>query len=161
MEMNCRTPSTLVAAKCRQPGYMIRITDTLSIPMDEVAFTASRSGGPGGQNVNKVSSRVTLNFSVVDSTALSAGEKHKVLAKLSTRINKDGVLRVVSQRTRSQEMNRHDAIARFADLLRIALTPKRPRIRTRVTAAAKEERLIEKKNRALTKQTRSSKGWDS
>ena len=140
---------------------MVRITDNLSIPEDEITFTASRSGGPGGQNVNKVSSRVTLSFDVATSTALLDDQRRRILAKLATRINKDGVLRVVSQRTRSQEMNRADAVARFSDLLRRALTPKRPRIKTQISAAAKERRIEEKKKRAAAKQARSRKGWDS
>ena len=140
---------------------MVRITDNLSIPEDEITFTASRSGGPGGQNVNKVSSRVTLSFDVATSTALLDDQRRRILAKLATRINKDGVLRVVSQRTRSQEMNRADAVARFSDLLRRALTPKRPRIKTQISAAAKERRIEEKKKRAAAKQARYRKGWDS
>ena len=139
---------------------MIRITDSLFIPETHVTFTASRSGGPGGQNVNKVSSRVTLSFDVIGSSALSDDQKRKIMAKLATRINKDGVLRIISQRTRSQEMNRADAIRRFADLVRHALAPKRPRIKTHVSAAAKKRRIEEKKKRAVTKQTRSKAGWD-
>ena len=140
---------------------MIRITDNLAIPENEIAFTASRSGGPGGQNVNKVSSRVTLSFDVADSSALSDDQKRRITARLATRINKDGILRIVSQRTRSQEMNRVDVLERFSDLLRRALAPRRPRIKTHISAAAKERRIEEKKKRAVTKQARSRKGWDS
>src|SRR5687768_3700407 len=120
---------------------MIRITDDLYIPENEITFTASRSGGPGGQNVNKVSSRVTLAFDVAHSSALSDTDKRKILSKLANRVNKDGVLRVISQQTRSQEMNRAHAIDRFAELVRDALTPQRPRIKTRASAAAKEKRI--------------------
>lgn len=140
---------------------MIRVTNELLIPENEITFTASRSGGPGGQNVNKVSSRVTLSFDVWDSTALSEAQKQKVASKLVTRINKDGVLRIISQRTRSQEMNRTDALERFVDLLKHALTPERPRIKTRMPAGAKERRMEEKKKRTVIKETRSKKGWDS
>ncbi|PYS23125.1 MAG: aminoacyl-tRNA hydrolase [Acidobacteria bacterium] len=140
---------------------MIRVTNELLIPENEITFTASRSGGPGGQNVNKVSSRVTLSFDVWDSTALSEAQKQKVASKLVTRINKDGVLRIISQRTRSQEMNRTDALERFVDLLKHALTPERPRIKTRMPAGAKERRMEEKKKRRVIKETRSKKGWDS
>ena len=140
---------------------MIQVMNGVSIPENETGFTASRSGGPGGQNVNKVSSKVTLTFDVGASAGLSEEQKRKVMGKLATRINKEGVLQVVAQRTRSQELNRADALARFAELLRRALTPQRPRIETRVPSADKRRRLEEKKKRSLTKHTRSPKGWDS
>ena len=140
---------------------MIRIMAGLSIPENEVTFTASRSGGPGGQNVNKVSSRVTLSFDVANSASISDDQKDQIYRKLATRINKDGVLRVVSQRTRSQDMNRADALERFSELLRHALTRERPRIKTRIPLAASQRRIEEKKKRTLIKRTRSDKGWDS
>ncbi len=139
---------------------MIRINDNLSIPEIEISFVASRSGGPGGQNVNKVSSRVTLSFDVGRSTALSDEQKAVVLRSLGKRVNKEGILQIVSQRTRSQDMNRTAALERFGDLLRRALTPKRPRIKTRVPATAKQIRLDQKKKRTAIKQTRSKTGWD-
>lgn len=139
---------------------MIPIIESVAISEDEITFTASRSGGPGGQNVNKVSSRVTLAFDVRNSSALSDEQKQKIAAKLATRINKDGVLQIASQRTRSQDQNRADALERFADLLRQALTPKRPRVKTRVPKAAKAKRFEEKRKRTLIKQARSKKGWD-
>jgi ribosome-associated protein len=139
---------------------MIQINDDLFISENEISFVASRSGGPGGQNVNKVSSRVTLSFDVEQSAALSEEQKRIVLKALSTRINKKGILQVVSQRTRSQEMNRADALERFAQLLRRALTPRRSRIATRITASAKQGRLDKKKKRTAIKQARSKTGWD-
>lgn len=139
---------------------MIRINDNLSIPENEISFVASRSGGPGGQNVNKVSSRITLSFDVRLSTALSDEQKTAVLRSLGKRVNKEGMLQIVSQRTRSQDMNRTDALERFGDLLRRALTPKRPRIKTRVPAGAKQVRLDRKKKRTAVKQARSKTGWD-
>jgi ribosome-associated protein len=132
----------------------------LAIPENEISFTASRSGGPGGQNVNKVSSKVTLVFDVAGSIALSADQKRKVMGKLATRINNEGRLQIVSQRTRSQELNRADALTRFSDLLQRALTPLTPRIKTRIPTAVKVERLEEKKKRAQTKRSRSTRGWD-
>jgi ribosome-associated protein len=140
---------------------MIHITDELLIPEGELRFTASRSGGPGGQNVNKVSSKVTLAFDVRNSTALSDEQKRKIAGTLPSRINKDGILQIASQKTRSQELNRADVLARFSDLLRTALTPQRERIKTRVSRAAKQERLNEKKKRSVAKQTRSKQDWDS
>jgi len=139
---------------------MYRISDNIVIPDAEVSFTASRSGGPGGQNVNKVSSRVTLLFDVSASASLSEDEKQRVAERLATRMNKDGVLRVVSQRTRSQELNRLDAQERFVELLQRALTQQRVRIKTRVTAAAKQKRLDRKKKRTVVKQARSRGRWE-
>lgn len=140
---------------------MIRIMDNLFIPESELRFTASRSGGPGGQNVNKVSTRVTLAFDVIHSPALSEDQKQKVLTKLGTRINKEGLLQIASQRTRSQDANRTDTIERFSDMVRRALTPRQVRIKTRVPAGAKERRLDKKKKRTVTKQARTKRGWDA
>src|SRR5262245_53919786 len=140
---------------------MILILPGLVIPENELSFSASRSGGPGGQNVNKVSSKVTLAFNVRASSALSEEQKRKITGKLATRINKDGVLQVVSQKTRSQDLNRGDVIERFAQLLRRALTPQAPRIKTRVPAAAKHQRVEKKRKHGLTKKDRSGKEWDS
>src|SRR5208337_733977 len=96
-------------------GHMIKITDHISIPEEELSFTASLSGGPGGQNVNKVSSRVTLWFDVVNSPALSPEQKELVMSRLGNRIGKNGVLRVISQQTRSQAENKELAIERFVE----------------------------------------------
>jgi ribosome-associated protein len=139
---------------------MISIMQGLSIPENEISFSAARSGGPGGQNVNKVSSKVTLAFDVRGSTALSDSQKRLIAGRLATRINKEGILQVVSQRTRSQELNRTDVLERFAEMIRRALTPQRPRIKTRIPAGAKTQRIEEKRKRGLAKQARSRKEWD-
>src|SRR5262249_24340010 len=133
----------------------------LAIPETEISFTASRSSGPGGQNVNKVSSKMTLSFDVARSTVLTDEQKRKIMGKFARRVNKEGVLQIASQKTRSQELNRADALTRLADLLRRALTPQAVRIKTRVPAAAKTERIAEKKKRSFTKRDRSGRGWDS
>jgi ribosome-associated protein len=140
---------------------VIEVMEGISVPESELSFSASRSGGPGGQNVNKVSTKITLSFDVHRSAALSDDQKRRITEKLATRINNDGILQVVSQRTRSQEMNRADAIKRFAELLRKALTPRRARFKTRLPRAAKEQRRQEKKKHSVKKQARSTKGWDS
>jgi len=139
---------------------VIWVNDHLSIPEAELTFVASRSGGPGGQNVNKVSSRVTVMFDVRRSPVLSNEQRERLLKKLSTRINKEGVLRIVSQRTRSQELNREDAVRRFAELLRQALVVDRLRVETRTPRTAHAKRLEEKKRRTTVKQFRSKKDWD-
>ena len=140
---------------------MIHIMNGLLIPEGEISFTASRSSGPGGQNVNKVSSKVTLSFDLRNSTALTAEQKRKIMGKLAKRINSDGILQIVSQRTRSQELNRTDVLERFSELLGHALTPGQPRIRTRVPVGAKKQRVETKRKRGLTKQARSAKGGDA
>ncbi len=139
---------------------MIQINENLFIPENEISFVASRSGGPGGQNVNKVSTRVTLSYDIGRSSALSGEQKAAIRRALGKRINSEGILQIVSQRTRSQDINRADALQRFIDLVRRALTPKRPRIKTRVPAGAKQSRLDVKKKRSGIKQARSKTGWD-
>lgn len=136
---------------------MISIVDGIEIPDEEIVFVASRSGGPGGQNVNKVSSRVTLLFDIAHSGALKPEERSRIRERLASRINKDGVLRVTSQRTRSQEMNRRDAAERFAELLRRALQSDPPRVATSIPRAAREERLREKRKRTEVKRARTGK----
>ncbi|MDH3603587.1 MAG: alternative ribosome rescue aminoacyl-tRNA hydrolase ArfB [Candidatus Tectomicrobia bacterium] len=136
---------------------MIHITDQLTIPEHELWFTTARSGGPGGQHVNKVNSRVTLWFDVVSSPSLSEIQKHSIRTRLATRVNRDGILRVVSQQHRSQTANRDTAIERFTALLRDALTEAPTRHKTRVTAAAKRRRLDEKKRRSQIKQRRTQR----
>ena len=134
---------------------MIRITKDISIPEDELRFTASRSGGPGGQQVNKQSTRVTLWFDVANSESLSAAQKRRVFERLATRINKRGILRVVSQKTRSQALNRIAAMERFADLVRTALKRSKRRKPTRIPASVRQRRLEEKSRRGRLKRDRS------
>ena len=116
---------------------MIEITDQVSIPEEELRFTASHSSGPGGQNVNKVSSRVTLWFDVANSPTLSPEQKELIMSRLENRIGKNGVLRVISQQTRSQVENKELAVARFAELLRDAVRQVPVRKKTRVQQGGK------------------------
>jgi ribosome-associated protein len=142
---------------------VILITTNLEIPETDLEFTASRSGGPGGQNVNKVSSRITLRFDVENSAALNPEQRRRIRAKLSSRISKEGVLQISSQRTRSQDLNRDDVVIRFVELLREALHEEKPRVKTKATRGSQEERLREKKMRTKVKRSRShqgSKAWD-
>jgi ribosome-associated protein len=105
----------------------IDITDCLAIPESELTFTAARSSGPGGQHVNKISSRVILRFNVAASPSLSEAQKHRLLTRLATRVSKDGVLRVMSQKYRSQSANRRAALERFVTLHPAELPPGPPR----------------------------------
>jgi ribosome-associated protein len=134
---------------------MIEISPGLAIPDWEITFTASRSGGPGGQNVNKVNTRVTLAFDVVGSPTLVPRQKARILERLATRISRDGVLQVVSQRHRTQAANRTAALERFVELLRIALAREAPRVPTRPTRMATERRVASKKLRGRLKRQRS------
>jgi len=132
----------------------LRITGRVSIPYEELSFTAARSSGPGGQNVNKVSTRVTLWFDLDRSPNLTDADKELLREALGSRIGKDGLLRIIVQQTRSQAANREIAVERFAALLRAALTPAPPRKKTRVGLAAKRRRLDEKKLRGSLKRAR-------
>ena len=133
---------------------MIDVTPGLAIPDAELSFAASRSGGPGGQNVNKVATKVTLTFAVASSPSLTDEQRVRILARLATRISKDGVLRVVSQRHRTQGANRAAALERFVALLAAALAVEPDRVPTRPTRVSRQRRVSEKKLRARTKQTR-------
>jgi ribosome-associated protein len=134
---------------------MIEISHEVRIPENELQLTASRSGGPGGQHVNKVSSRVELRFDVTGSKSLTPDQKDRILKRLATRITREGFLRVVASGSRSQHVNRQEAVARFAKLIAEALKRRRKRVKTRVPGAAKRRRIEEKKARGGLKQTRS------
>lgn len=138
---------------------LIRITEDLSLPSEEVRFTFSRSGGPGGQNVNKLNSRATLWFDVENSPSLTAYQKLKIRRSLAGRINKDGVLQVAAEQHRTQKANRDDALQRFTELLAAALAEKKVRKKTRMSAGAREKRLQAKKRRSLLKTCRSRRDW--
>ena len=138
---------------------MIEITKNILIGAEELTFRASRGSGPGGQNVNKLNTRMTLLFDVAGSPSLSAEQKRRIRSKLSTRIDKAGVLRVVAQKHRTQEANRRATVERFAELLREALHRVPVRKKTKVPAAVRERRLEEKKRRSLLKRQRSQRDW--
>ncbi len=137
----------------------MQIDATTAIADDELVFRASRSSGPGGQNVNKVNTRITLLFDVAGSPSLSASQKQRIQRRLATRVDKRGVLRVVSQKGRTQEANRRAAVERLAGLLAEALERRPVRKETKVPAGQREQRLKEKKRRSALKQQRSRKDW--
>ncbi len=143
---------------------MIEITSEISISEDELVFKASRSGGPGGQNVNKVNTRVTVFFDVTNCESLSDVQRRRILARLATRTDKNGVLRVVSQKYRTQKANRQAAVERLQQLLTDALKTRPVRKKTRVPYAARQRRLDEKRRRGLIKRQRakrnSSEGFE-
>ena len=138
---------------------MIEINKHTAISEGELLFKVSRSGGPGGQNVNKLNTRVTLFLDVAHSPNLSDRQKTRLRTALSTRMDKHGVLRVVSQKHRTQEGNRRAVVERLQGLLAEALKPKPIRKRTKIPAGAREKRLREKKRRGALKQQRGKPDW--
>jgi ribosome-associated protein len=134
---------------------MIEIGEGIFISEDDFEWRFSRSSGPGGQNVNKVSTRVTLFFDVAGCSALNDAQKRRILTKLRTRADKNGQLRVISQKHRTQAANRNAAIEKLAELISKALIRPKPRKKTKVPYASKQKRLAEKKRRGMLKQYRS------
>ena len=130
------------------------------IPLSELIYSASRSGGPGGQNVNKVNTKVELRFHVKNSSSLTEYEKEKILIILKNRINSDGELLITSQSERSQLLNRKKAEDKFFKLLTSALTEKTLRKSTIPTVISKVKRLEKKKKRGEIKRLRKDSGID-
>ncbi len=132
----------------------VTVAPGISIPLEELRFVASRSGGPGGQNVNRVATKVELLFDVDGSPSLDQHRRGMVRRALAGRIDTKGILHIAVQDSRSQWKNRQLAIERFCDLMSRALKPPKKRKRTVATAASKEERLRMKKQRSARKNQR-------
>ena len=130
------------------------INTSLSIPESEVSFTTSRSSGPGGQHVNKVSTKVILQFNVIASPTLSEEQKAKISTALASRLTKEGVLTISCQSHRSQVANKKAAIDRFVELLHQSLKPKKRRKPTRIPHIVKYARLQTKKRKSDIKKMR-------
>jgi len=124
----------------------------------EWKFSASRSSGKGGQNVNKLSTKVELHFDYLSSALLSDEQKHLVGLKLSTFINKDGILKIVSQEDRSQLLNKRNTMERFYNLLEGAFKKKKKRIPTKRSKQSQLKRLKSKKIHSEKKKVRSKSG---
>jgi ribosome-associated protein len=130
------------------------------IPEDELVFKFTRGGGPGGQNVNKVNTRVTVFFDAANSRSFSDEQKERILRRLASRTDKDGVVRIVSQRHRTQRANREAAVERLGELLREVLKKEKVRKKTRVPEGAKRERLEKKKRRGFLKRQRTERNFE-
>jgi ribosome-associated protein len=135
----------------------LRATSSIDIPEWELSEEFIRASGPGGQNVNKVSSAVELRFDVARSPSLPAAVRARLMRLAGRRLTKDGVLVIRAERFRTQEQNRQDARDRLAELVRQATIVPRPRIATRPTRAAKERRMEAKVRRSATKRRRRAK----
>jgi ribosome-associated protein len=127
-------------------------------PLREFVFVASRSGGPGGQNVNKVSTKVELRFNIKETLHFSEEEKELLLRKLKNKVNKEGELILVSQSERSQLLNKEAVIEKFYDIVSKALKIPVKRRSTKPTAASRRKRLEEKRNQADKKKFRGHTG---
>ncbi len=132
----------------------ITITDAISIGEDELQESFVLASGPGGQNVNKVSSAVQLRFDVAHSPSLGDEVRARLSQLAGQRLTKDGVIVISARSHRSQERNRADARARLVELIRRAATPPKPRRATKPTRASKERRLDSKIRRAKLKRHR-------
>jgi len=136
---------------------MIRITDTISIDEAELEESFVRSSGPGGQNVNKLSTAVQLRFDVRRSPSLPNDVAVRLMRLAGKRLTKDGVLVIIAQNHRTQERNRAEAQERLVALVREAAVAPVPRRATRPTRASKQRRLEGKKRRSVIKRHRQGK----
>lgn len=126
----------------------------IEIPHDKLSFKYSRSSAPGGQNVNKVNTKVTVFFDAVNCGIFSDDKKRQILTRLATRASKDGVIHVTSQRFRTQRANRTAAVERLQKLLTEALKTTPVRRKTTIPEHIKKKRLEEKRQHSLLKQQR-------
>ena len=132
----------------------IIVTPRLTIPADELALAFSRSGGPGGQNVNKVASKVELRWHPGSSTALGESDRAWLLERLANKLTGDGTLIVTSSLTRDQLKNRDDAESKLALIVRAALDRPKTRRPTRPSRSSKRRRVEDKRHRSETKRQR-------
>jgi ribosome-associated protein len=132
----------------------LEVSPDLRVPLAELEFRASRSGGPGGQHVNTSSTRVEVTWDVAGSPALSEEQRQQLLVRLASRLDGTGRLRLVSSSTRSQLRNREDVTERLREVVAQALVVPKTRKRTRTPRAAKAARLESKRRRSATKRDR-------
>ena len=129
---------------------MIRISPNIAIDEKDIIFEFIRSSGPGGQNVNKVSTTVQLRFDLEEASGVPADVKNRLAKLAGRRLTKEGILIIQAGRFRKQEQNRQDAMERLVQLLRAAAAKPRKRVKTKPTRAARERKLAEKKRRTLS-----------
>lgn len=132
----------------------------ITIPDDEFEWKFIRASGPGGQNVNKVSSAVQLRFLLPKNASLPAGARNRLRRLAGQRLNDDGSILIAARSERSQDQNRQDALARLEALIREALVVPKIRKKTKPTRASKERRVDSKKKRGSIKRERRGGAWD-
>lgn len=133
---------------------VLRITNTLTIPLSELRFRFTRSSGPGGQHVNRSATRVELLFDVAGSSSLTEAQRERAMKALAPYIDSDGVLHLVSQTFRSQLRNREEVVERFRTLMHKAMRVPKRRRPTRPSRVAQERRLARKRRRSEIKRQR-------
>jgi ribosome-associated protein len=137
---------------------MIVVDERIWISEDELEWSFARSGGPGGQNVNKVASKAVLRWKVMASPSVAPDVKARLVSQQRNRVTSDGDLIVVSQRYRDQERNRQDCVEKLVAMLRQALFVPKKRRPTKPTAGSKRRRLEDKKRRGAVKRERGGRG---
>jgi ribosome-associated protein len=133
---------------------VLRVTEEVAIPLSELGFRFSRSGGPGGQHANRTETRVELRFDLACSPSLSEEQRERALQRMTPYLDNQGVVHLVSESTRSQLRNRQEVVERFQNLLREGLKVPEKRYPTRPTRASHEKRLQEKSRRSEIKEQR-------
>lgn len=138
----------------------LEVSSELAIPRSELDFRASRAGGPGGQHVNKSSTRIEVTWNVETSRALTDEQRERLRDKLGGRMDAEGFIRVVASESRSQTRNREDAERRLAETIRRALVVPKLRRKTRPTRGAVQKRLDTKKKLSEKKRERRAQDFD-
>ncbi len=138
----------------------IVVQEGITIPANELEMTASRSSGPGGQNVNKVSSRITLRWNILNTDALTLEQKKLVMRTLKNEITQDGDLLIHESESRSQLKNKEKAVKLLAARIKKALKVPQKRLKSTISRAVKESRLLAKKERSSVKRLRQRKFED-
>ncbi|MCX7666309.1 MAG: alternative ribosome rescue aminoacyl-tRNA hydrolase ArfB [Gemmataceae bacterium] len=133
---------------------MIFINETIQIPDEELEWSFARSGGPGGQNVNKVASKATLRWNFSNSNALTAEIKDRLQVKYPSRVTNEGELVITSQKTRDQDRNKQDCLEKLREIIRAVLVIPKPRKKTKPTKASKARRVADKRHKAINRAKR-------